>query len=273
MATWVRNEATAAARRCDLLGVTKNDGTLAPRGTDFIALGMVYISGVSAPDYVRAVGTLVNKRKPLAFDDKTFTADNSTDTFTAAAHGLETGDGPVRVSSSATLPDGLAAATDYWIIKSGPDTFKLASSLANAYAGTAVEISDDGTGTHTIADTTDTQRGIDGDFTYTASQAETNHSSPETTVMIDGTNYERSSGYGGATVVAMRASADELGSVELENNLTRDDAWRIMLRTLAAKFSLVSGVYQYRDMADSKDSHHGTVTSTGRTDAGIDDAT
>lgn len=78
----------------------------------------------------------------------TFTA-ATTDICTKASHGFQTGD-RVRVSSSTTLPAGLAAATTYYVIYLSSSTFKLASTDALATAGTAVDISDTGTGTHSI---------------------------------------------------------------------------------------------------------------------------
>lgn len=81
----------------------------------------------------------------------TFTADNTTEELTVTGHGLVTGDGIGRLTNSGgALPAGLATATDYWIIKVDADKFKLATSRANAFAGTAVTLTDDGTGTHTI---------------------------------------------------------------------------------------------------------------------------
>lgn len=74
---------------------------------------------------------------------------NATNLITEASHGLETGDGPVQLTTSDTLPAGLALATDYWIVKVDANTFRLAASFADALAGTAVEFTDDGTGTHT----------------------------------------------------------------------------------------------------------------------------
>lgn len=56
----------------------------------------------------------------------------------------------VQVSSSVTLPTGLSASTDYYVISLGDSTFKLASSLANAVAGTAIDITGVGTGTMTV---------------------------------------------------------------------------------------------------------------------------
>jgi hypothetical protein len=79
----------------------------------------------------------------------TFTADASTDICTHTNINLM----PytrVQVSTTTTLPAGLAAATDYYVIKITDLTCKLATSYANAVAGTAVNITDAGTGTHTI---------------------------------------------------------------------------------------------------------------------------
>lgn len=82
-----------------------------------------------------------------------FTAENVANLFTKATHGFKTGL-KVRVSNSGgALPTGLSAATDYFVIYVSASTFKLASSLVNANAGTAIDISDDGTGTQTITPT------------------------------------------------------------------------------------------------------------------------
>lgn len=92
-----------------------------------------------------------------AIADTTFTTTHAANTMTDNAHGLITGDGPVRVSSAGTLPAGLAAGTDYWIIYVDANTYKLAASRADAFAGTAVDITDDGTGVHTLSDIATTE--------------------------------------------------------------------------------------------------------------------
>lgn len=79
---------------------------------------------------------------------KTFTADATTDRLSAASHGFPTGL-KVRVSTSGTLPAGLTASTDYYVIATGASVFQLATSRANAFAGTAIDITDAGSGTHT----------------------------------------------------------------------------------------------------------------------------
>lgn len=90
----------------------------------------------------------------LGFGD-TFTADASTDiiTMTSTANipsNILTGT-RVRLTTTTTLPAGLALATDYYVIKVTDSTFKLATSYANAIVGTAINITDAGTGTHTMS--------------------------------------------------------------------------------------------------------------------------
>lgn len=84
----------------------------------------------------------------------TFSADAGTDvcTYTSTANypsNILVGT-RVRLTTTTTLPGGLATATDYYVIKVSDSTFKLATSYANAVAGTAINITDAGTGTHTI---------------------------------------------------------------------------------------------------------------------------
>jgi len=84
----------------------------------------------------------------------TFTADASTDimtytSVTSLPSNLLTGT-RVRCTTTTTLPAPLATATDYYLIKVTDGTYKLATSYANAIAGTAIDITDAGTGTHTL---------------------------------------------------------------------------------------------------------------------------
>ena len=67
-------------------------------------------------------------------------------TFTRKNHGLDTGAGPVRVTTSGTLPAGLTLETDYWVIRVDADVVKLAASLADALAEIPVDITDVGEG-------------------------------------------------------------------------------------------------------------------------------
>lgn len=81
----------------------------------------------------------------------TFTADATTDQITSTAHGRVTGDGPFDVlNSGGALPGGLALATPYWFIRIDADHGKLATSQANAIAGTAINITSNGSGTQNL---------------------------------------------------------------------------------------------------------------------------
>ena len=83
--------------------------------------------------------------------DLTITPTHGSDLFTSTAHGMSTGDGPYRLTTTlADLPLNLAVDTDYWIIKLTADTFQLATSYANAIAETEVAFDDNGTGVHTL---------------------------------------------------------------------------------------------------------------------------
>lgn len=57
----------------------------------------------------------------------------------------------VRLTTTTTLPAGLSLATDYYVIKIDDSTCYLATSYANAIAGTRVDITSTGTGTHTMS--------------------------------------------------------------------------------------------------------------------------
>ena len=89
-------------------------------------------------------------RRMTSFDpDSVFTA-ATTDIATATDTILTLTGTEVEVSTTGTLPAGLAANTRYWLIYQSTTTFKFATSLANALAGTAIDITDTGSGTHTI---------------------------------------------------------------------------------------------------------------------------
>lgn len=84
----------------------------------------------------------------------TFTADASTDlmTYTSTTNlpsNILTGT-RVRLTTTTTLPAPLATATDYYVIRMSDGTFELATTYANSLTGTQINITDAGTGTHTI---------------------------------------------------------------------------------------------------------------------------
>ena len=128
---------------------------LAEHATDFFTVGVANIS------------------KALTFTAFTFTA-ATTDICTATAHGLLTGDGPVRLTTTTTLPAGLALATDYYVIKLSANTFSLAASRTLAYAGTAIDVTDTGTGTHTLSAASSKRPVVLGSWSTDSAGAGTN---------------------------------------------------------------------------------------------------
>ena len=55
----------------------------------------------------------------------------------------------VQFTTSTTLPTGISAATDYYVVPASSSTFRVATSLANAIAGTVVAYTNTGTGDQT----------------------------------------------------------------------------------------------------------------------------
>lgn len=65
------------------------------------------------------------------------------------AHGLYGGQ-KIQMTTTGALPTGLTVDTSYYVIPVGADSFQLATSLANAQAGTAIATSGSQSGVHTM---------------------------------------------------------------------------------------------------------------------------
>jgi len=96
---------------------------------------------------------------PAAKAFATTDVDTSTETISETSHGFITGN-IGQFTTTDTLPAGLSLSTDYFVIKVDDDSYKVATSLANAKAGTAVNITDQGVGTHTFTPTSLTSASI-----------------------------------------------------------------------------------------------------------------
>ena len=82
----------------------------------------------------------------LSFSD----VDTSADTLTfSAAHGMSTGDAVV-IRTNGTIPAGLTANTTYYVIRDSNAVIRLAASSADATAGNEIDITSQGSGTHSI---------------------------------------------------------------------------------------------------------------------------
>ena len=80
----------------------------------------------------------------------TVTVDAGTDIFTIASGTVPVTGYPVKVSTTGVIPTGILTTSVYFVIRLSSTTFKLASSVVNANASTALNITDAGTGTHTV---------------------------------------------------------------------------------------------------------------------------
>lgn len=174
MPAWKRNQPVAAKRRVTI-AVYDLDGALAPPTTSFSGTGELLVDKGDG-SYVAAGGTLVNATRPLSFTlDDVEAVDTGANSLQFTAHGLLTGDGPFEWFTTTSLPGGLALATQYWVVKVDDNNVKMATSLANALAGTVVDITSSGSGTNSLVGSSATRRLNDGEWVYEATQAEINY--------------------------------------------------------------------------------------------------
>ena len=80
---------------------------------------------------------------------ETFTTNFVANNYLTVARIYTTGE-KVRLTRSVVLPAPLQLATDYYVFYKPDTTVALASTLINAYIGTEITLTDDGTGTHNI---------------------------------------------------------------------------------------------------------------------------
>jgi hypothetical protein len=81
--------------------------------------------------------------------------DAGTDVWGAPAHKFQVGDA-VQLTTTGTLPTGVTTATTYYVIDFSASSIQLASSYENALAGTQINITTAGSGTHTVQSIVDT---------------------------------------------------------------------------------------------------------------------
>jgi hypothetical protein len=131
-----------------------NDLVLTAEGNKFVVTGNTQINGMtstgvqSGTDIVLQFSGTPTVKHNTAMAN-TFTASSSSGlllTYTDDFQTLE----KVRFTTTTTLPTGLSLATDYWIVRVSGTTSRVATSLANAIAGTYIPYTDAGTGTHTM---------------------------------------------------------------------------------------------------------------------------
>lgn len=100
------------------------------------------VLSVSSPDSIAELASKLTDAVGANSRVSITTVTNATETFTKVAHGFAEG-APVSVSSTAAIPAGLSTEKIYYVKKTDADNFKLALSPG----GSAVNITDDGSGT------------------------------------------------------------------------------------------------------------------------------
>lgn len=96
---------------------------------------------------------------PSSVTEALTSADPSTDTLVLSGHHVATGR-PVTFTTTGTLPAPLQLATTYYAIYTSSTAFKVAASQSEAEVGAGIDLTDAGSGTHTVAYTYETQMYI-----------------------------------------------------------------------------------------------------------------
>lgn len=254
----IKNSVVDAERQVDLIVSADGYGP-APVETNFIALGILFVPDpANLPHYKLGTGTCVNKRIPVTIaDDVVESVDTGADTLTLTAHNYKNLDGPL------TAP-GIDAGNQFWVIWIDANTIAVASSLADAIAGTREPLAGTETGT-TISDSASTMRGLPGKFTYTFTQTETNNSLTEISVLIEGSGFTLEQGGGAYSSANKGAGLADIWSVTTTDGLTNQQKLTLAACFAGAKFTKVGSVYTWRKLDDSGDAFTMTVVAGGRT--------
>lgn len=122
-----------------------------------------------------------------------------------ATHNMIRAEGPFRVTTDNTLPSPLTVATDYYVIRDSSTGIKLATSAQNAVAGTAINLTTQGIGTHTLVRAKST---LDGSAFLLMAALGTWALSPEAPTDNHGNTY---SAVGGSPIAYLSFAASKAG--------------------------------------------------------------
>lgn len=148
-------------------GAIRHNGIVAPATKHIINASSFSAAATSMPSVFMLVdllgyypdSTITTTGDQDTQHTDTVTFSNATNLMTHAAYDIASFT-RVRFTTSGTLPAELALETDYWTVRQSASTSLLATSYANAVAGTTIDLSTDGTATTTV--TTYLPRYTDG---------------------------------------------------------------------------------------------------------------
>ena len=141
-------------------GCIQHGGNVGATGADFKTLMSAY-AVTAAATVVPAtllivdmlafyrVTTVTTTTAQSTVASNTFTASSSSGLLLTFANDWKTFQ-KVQFTTTTTLPTGLSLATDYWLVRVSATTARVATTYANAIAGTVIAFTDAGTGTHTL---------------------------------------------------------------------------------------------------------------------------
>jgi hypothetical protein len=115
----------------------------------------IYRAGTSTKLYDIAISSVDKSLNTITFtatalNFATTDVNTGTDVITLSSTASFPTGTPVVITSTTTVPAGLTSGTVYYVINVSGTTIKLATTAALASAGTAIDITSQGTGTHTI---------------------------------------------------------------------------------------------------------------------------
>lgn len=133
------------------VGAAGDDYKVLTAGNVVTAAGTVVPSTLKLIDVLGwyRVTTVTTTTAQSTVNSNTFTASSSSGLLLTFANDWQNFT-KVRFTTTTTLPTGLSLNTDYWLVRQSATTAKVATSFANAIAGTVVAFTDAGTGTHTL---------------------------------------------------------------------------------------------------------------------------
>jgi hypothetical protein len=148
---------------CDQIASAGNlyhGGIIGAAGDDYKGLEVAMANSAAAtvcPAWLQLVDVLAWTRvtaiatttAQTIINSNTFTASSSSGLLLTFANDWQSFT-KVRFTTTTTLPTGLSLNTDYWLVRVSATTARVATSLANAIAGTVIAFTDAGTGTHTL---------------------------------------------------------------------------------------------------------------------------
>lgn len=175
---------------------------------------------------------------PLADVTITSVVNGNEQFVVSGGHGMATGDGPYRLTNSGgALPTGSSADTNYWVYSESSTIFRLATSYANAIAGTTIFITSDGTGTHTlqrdandvmVAQIVDRLNSVVGN-NYTAAQVSGSGDTDTLTVTADAAGDWFSIEVNPSQIISAITHSDPGVATDLAAIALEDDDWYCLI--------------------------------------------